>query len=82
MRSEPKQPRYRDVLQVEVLVVHRLAELADPFLHFAHLFGRELAVCCFVLLQLQQADHQLQTGPVQVHVQTVATQDVHQGRRA
>lgn len=74
--------QYRDVLQVEVLVVHRLAELADPLLHFAHLLGREMAVCCFVLLELQQANHQLQTGTVQVHVQTVTTQDVHQGRRA
>lgn len=73
---------YRDVLQVKVLVVHRLTELADPLLHFAHLLGGKMAVCCLVLLELQQTNHQLQTGPIQVHVQTVTTQDVHQGCRA
>lgn len=81
-RNLPRDRTYRDVLQVQMFVVHRLTQLADPLLHLVYLFGCELTVGRFVLLELQQADHQLQTGPVQVHVQAVTAQDVHQRGRA
>lgn len=74
---------HRDVLQVQVLVVHGRTQLPDFLLFLLHLLLRELIlVSQVILVQLQQLDHQLQAGPVQVHVETVPTQDVHEGGRA
>lgn len=83
---------YRDVLQVQVLVVHRVAQLPDLLLHLGDLAGAELrggvgdgdhhAAAALVLVQLQQPDHQVQAGPVQVHVEPVPAQDVHERGRA
>ena len=78
---------HRDVLQVQVLVVHRLTQLADLLLDLGHLLGGELVLLVLLgrrlhgdqLIHLKQLDHQLQAGPVQVHVQPVPAQDVHQG---
>ena len=78
-----------------MLVVHRLAELADLLLDLGHLLGGELVRLVLLVLgvlggrlngdqlvHLQQLDHQLQAGPVQVHVEPVAAKDVHEGRGA
>lgn len=92
---------HRDVLQVQVLVVHRVAQLADLLLDLGDLPGAELRggvsagrapsllrvllrllVLVLVLVQLQEPDHELQTRAVQVHVQPVPTQNVHEGCRA
>lgn len=74
---------HRDVLQVQMLVVHGLAQLPDFLLHLLHLLCRELIlVSRVILVQLEQLNHQLQTGPIQVHVETVPTQDIHEGGRA
>lgn len=82
---------YRYVLQVQVLVVHGVAELPDFLLHLGDFPGAELiggvrhshnpGPAALVLVQLQQPDHQVQTRPVQIHVQPVSTEDVHQRRR-
>lgn len=74
---------HRDVLQVEVLVVHGLTQLPDFLLDLFHLLCSELIlVGRVVLVQLQQLDHKLQAGSVQIHVKTISTQNVHQGSRA
>lgn len=76
--------RHRNVLQVQVLVVHGVAQLPDLLLYLGQLFGTKLDAGVrlrrgsVVLVQLEEPDHQVQTGPVQVHVQPVAAQDVHQ----
>lgn len=76
--------QYRYVLQVQVLVVHSVAKLSDLLLHFGNFSGAELrgGVCSsctpLVLVQLQQPDHEVEAGPVQVHVQPVSTENVHQ----
>lgn len=79
---------YRYVLQVQVLVVHGVAQLPDLLLHFGNFSGTELKVALHaghaptLLVQLQQPDHKLEARPVQVHVQTVSTENVHERRRA
>lgn len=70
--------QYRDVLQVQVFVVHRVAQFPDPLLHLGDLSGAELTggVCfcrrasalILVQVQLQEPDHEVQTRAVQVHV--------------
>lgn len=71
-----------DVLQVEMLVVHSLTQLPDLLLDLFHLLcGELILVGRVVLVQLQQLDHKLQAGPVQIHVKTIPTQNVHQGSR-
>lgn len=63
--------------------MYSFAQLSYFLLDFFHLLcGELILVRRVVLVQLQQLDHQLQAGPVQVHVQTVPTQNVHQGSRA
>lgn len=77
---------HRDVLQVQVFVVHRVTQLPDPLFHLGNFPGAELstgvshgpAPLVLVLVQLQEPDHQVQTGAVQVHVEAVSTQDVHE----
>lgn len=93
-RTEAQQPQapvsspYRYVLQVQVLVVHGVAQLPDLLLHFGDFPGTELKVTVYagsaptILVQLQQPDHELQTRSVQVHVQAVSAEDVHERRRA
>lgn len=90
-RTEAQQPvssPYRYVLQVQVLVVHGVAQLPDLLLHFGDFPGTELKVTVYagpvptILVQLQQPDHELQTRSVQVHVQAVSAEDVHERRRA
>lgn len=74
-----KSTTHRDVLQVEVLVVYRLAQLPYFLFDFFHLLcGKLILVGQVVLVELQKLDHQLQAGPVQVHVKTIPTQNVHQ----
>lgn len=74
---------HRDVFQVEMLVVHGLTQLPDLLLDLFHLLcGELILVGRVVLVQLQQLDHKLQAGPVQIHVKTIPTQNVHQGGRA
>lgn len=95
-RTEAQQPEapvsspspYRYVLQVQVLVVHGVAQLPDLLLHFGNFPGTELKVTVYagpaptILVQLQQADHELQTRSVQIHVQAVSAEDVHERGRA
>lgn len=74
---------HRDVLQVEVLVVHSLTQLPDFLFDLFHLLcGELILVGWVVLVELQQLDHKLQAGPVQIHVKTIPTQNVHQSSRA
>lgn len=83
-----KASRYRDVLQVQVLVVHGVAQLPDVLLYFPKLFGTKvdagvrLDPGSMILVQFEEPDHQVQTGSVQVHVEPVSAQDVHEGCRA
>lgn len=75
-----------------MLVVHRVTQLPDLLLHLGDFPGAELRGGVYlylyhnpaplVLVQLQQPDHQVQTRPVQIHVQPVSTEDIHQRRRA
>ena len=66
-----------------MLVVHSLTQLPDLLLDLCHFLSGELILMTrVVLVQLQQLDHELQTGPVQIHVKTIPAQDVHQGGRA
>lgn len=66
-----------------MLVVHGLTQLPDLLLDLFHLLRRELIlVGRIVLVQFQQLDHKLQTGPVQIHIKTIPAQNVHQGSRA
>lgn len=71
-----------------MLVVHGVAQLPDLLLHFGNFSGTELKVALHaghapaVLVQLQQPDHKFEARPVQVHVQTVSTENVHERRRA
>lgn len=63
-----------------MLVVHGLAQLPDLLLNLRHFLGGELILVAWVaLVQLQQLDHELQTRSVQIHVEPISTQDVHQG---
>lgn len=78
---------YRYVLQVQMLVVHRVTQLPDLLLHLGDLPVAQLGGGVYhnhtplVLVQLQQPDHQVQARPVQVHVQPVSAEDVHQRGR-
>lgn len=69
-----------------MLVVHGVAELPDLLLHLGDFSGTELrgGVCHgpapLILVHLQQPDHQVKTRPVQIHVQAVSAEDVHQRR--
>lgn len=71
-----------------MLVVHGVAQLPDLLLHFGDFPGAELEVAVHtgpapaILVQLQEPDHELQTRAVQVHVQAVSTENVHERRRA
>lgn len=76
-------PTYCDVLQVQVFVVHHFTQLPDFFFDLFDLLCRELIlVGRTFLVKLQKLDHQFQAGPVEIHVQTIPTQNVHQGRGA
>lgn len=71
-----------------MLVVHGVAQLPDLLLHFGDFPGAELEVALHagrapaILVQLQQPDHKVEARPVQVHVQAVSTENVHERRRA
>lgn len=63
--------------------MHGLTQLPDLLLNLFHLLcGELILVGRVVLVQLQQLDHELEAGPVQIHVKTIPTQNVHQGGRA
>lgn len=84
LTSPPRVFVYRDVLQVQVLVVHCVAQLPDLLLYFGDLLGTEMdrgvrpIPAPLVLVQFEQAEHQVQAGPVQIHVEPVSAQDVHE----
>lgn len=67
-----------------MLVVHRVAQLPDLLFNLGDFLGAKLdrgirpVPTPLVLVQLEQADHQVEAGPVQIHVEPVSAQDVHE----
>lgn len=80
---------YSDVIQIEVhsvpLALNFRTELPNFLFILLKLGGTQPADIQRLLVTdigLQEIQHQLQTVPVQVHVESVLTQHKHYGRRA